>query len=54
MSLVFSNFNGPAGLQLGTDDESVPNRLGGADFSLGIIAGIGGGSVFFSDMLPWP
>jgi pimeloyl-ACP methyl ester carboxylesterase len=31
--------NGPAGHQLGTDENSVPLKLGPADFELGIIAG---------------
>jgi pimeloyl-ACP methyl ester carboxylesterase len=31
--------NGPAGQQLGTEATSVPNRLGPADFQLGVIAG---------------
>lgn len=31
--------NGPAGYQLGTDENSIPLQLGPADFELGIIAG---------------
>lgn len=31
--------NGPAGFQLGTDKNSVPRKLGPADFEVGIIAG---------------
>ncbi len=31
--------NGDAGLQLGTSENSVPNRLGAANFNVGIIAG---------------
>jgi len=36
---LFDKLNGPAGSQLGTDAQSVPNALGGVDFSLGVIAG---------------
>lgn len=36
---LFYYLNGPAGLQLGTDNNSVPNQLGPVDFQLGVIAG---------------
>ena len=36
---LFRKLNGPAGNQLGTDNESTPNMLGPVDFELGVIAG---------------
>ncbi len=36
---LFKDIFGPASMQLGTDPDSVPNRLGPADFELGIITG---------------
>ncbi len=36
---AFDKLNGPAGQQLGTDAESLPNQLGPATFEVGVIAG---------------
>jgi hypothetical protein len=35
----FKMVNGPAGLQLGTDEDSIPSRLGPVEFEVGVIAG---------------
>ncbi len=35
----FCWFNGPGGCSLSTNDDSIPNQLGSADFPLGIITG---------------
>ena len=36
---VFPWFNGPAGVELSTDNDSTPNKLGPVDYPVGIIAG---------------
>ena len=50
----FKLINGPAGLQLGTSEHSVPNRLGDADFELGVIAGNRTVNLLLSRLLPKP
>ena len=46
--------SGEAGLQLGTDANSVPSQLSPVDFQLGVVAGIGTINPLMSDMLPSP
>jgi pimeloyl-ACP methyl ester carboxylesterase len=48
----FGWINGPSGLQLGTDSESVPCRLKPPQFDLGIIAGDRSVNPLFSFMIP--
>ena len=36
---IFNKINGPAGNELGTDKDSTPNKLGPANFCVGVIAG---------------
>src|ERR1017187_1022949 len=36
---AFQNLNGPAGKELGTDKNSTPNKIGPANFCVGVIAG---------------
>ena len=36
---LYRKINGPAGIELGTDGESTPIKLGPVDFELGVIAG---------------
>lgn len=50
----FRFINGDAGLQLGTGATSVPNRLGPAEFDLGVIAGTSSINLFLSSMIPGP
>lgn len=45
---------GEAGMQLGTDPESMPKMLGPVDFELGVIAGTGSINFVMSAMLPEP
>lgn len=50
----FKLVNGPAGIQLGTTKQSVPNSLGPVDFELGIIAGTRSINPLLSLMIPKP
>ncbi len=53
-NLFFRLLNGPAGQELGTGPESVPNRLGPAPFELGIIAGDRSVNPLLSLLIPGP
>lgn len=48
----FHFMNGDAGIQLGTGDLSVPNKLGAADFDVGIIAGTKSINLILSSLIP--
>ncbi len=50
----FKLINGPAGMQLGTGKLSVPNKLGPADFEVGVIAGTRSVNFILSVALPDP
>jgi pimeloyl-ACP methyl ester carboxylesterase len=50
----FHFVHGDAGLELGTGETSVPNKLGQANFDLGIIAGTRSIHLFMSRMIPGP
>ncbi|MCP4200695.1 MAG: alpha/beta hydrolase [bacterium] len=50
----FEAMNGPAGLQLGTDEHSVPSRLGPVSYEVGIIAGTETFNPILSQYLPNP
>ena len=48
----FSLINGPAGMQLGTDKNSVPVELGQVDFECGVIAGTRTINLLLSALIP--
>lgn len=50
----FELLNGPSGMQLGTDELSVPAHLGAPNFELGIIAGTSSINLILSTVLPNP
>lgn len=50
----FRSFNGPAGLQLGTDAASIPLSLGSVDYPVGVIAGTRTFNPVLSTFLPNP
>ena len=51
---LFKIINGPAGNELGTDTNSVPNRLGPANFPVGVIAGTRSINWINSLLIPGP
>jgi pimeloyl-ACP methyl ester carboxylesterase len=53
-NFLFKWFAGPAGQQLGTGMEQLPEQLGPADFEVGIIAGDRSLHPIFSSWLPGP
>lgn len=46
--------SGAAGMQMGTDENSIPSNLGPVNFELGVVAGTGTINVLASAMLPNP
>lgn len=50
----FKLINGPAGMQLGTNVDDLPNTLGPVDYDVGVIAGSKSVNLILSMMLPSP
>ncbi len=48
----FNAVNGPAGRQLGTDENAITTRLGAVDFEVGVIAGYRSINLFLSTLIP--
>jgi triacylglycerol esterase/lipase EstA (alpha/beta hydrolase family) len=53
-SFVYQWINGPAGEQLGTNENSFVKNLGDVTFDLGVIAGTGSVNPLFSWIIPGP
>lgn len=53
-NIFFKWLNGPAGQQMGTDETSLPNRLGPVNFVLGVITGDRSVNLFLSWLIPGP
>lgn len=51
-TFIFKWINGPAGQQLGTDNDNLPKKLGAVDFDLGIITGDRSINPFLSLIIP--
>jgi len=51
---LFEWINGPAGKQLGTTEDAIPNQLGPATFELGIITGNRSINLILSTLIPGP
>jgi triacylglycerol lipase len=51
---LFQKINGPAGKELGTDKNSMPNRIGPANFPVGVIAGTRSINWINSLLIPGP
>ncbi len=52
--VLFTRLAGPAGAELGTNPDSLVNRLGPVDFELGVIAGNRSINPLFSSLIPGP
>ena len=53
-NFIFKWLNGPAGQQLGTGKDSLPKKLGGVAFELGVIDGDRSINLFLSIIIPGP
>lgn len=53
-NFFFKWLNGPAGQELGTDQDSIPKKLGPVDFELGVITGDRSINLLLSWIIPGP